>query len=191
MTVGLTDERALWLARNILPHEASLRTHLATWRFPHDLDADDVIQEAYSRFAAMASVDQLHNPRAYLFSVARSIVLMHLRHSRVISIRAMEEKDAFTLAIDEPSPYVQCSDREQLHLLAIAVSRLPEPGRSAFLMRVIDELPHRVIGERLAMSDNAVQKSIARSLRHLMTVIGRGGNDHPDASSARDERAEA
>lgn len=186
---GVSDDRALWIARHILPHEASLRAYLGRWRLPQDLDADDVVQEAYSKFAAMESVDQLRNPRSYLFSVARTIILMHMRHARVISIRAVDDSDASTLAADEPSPETQASDREQLHLLAMAIAELSEPGRRAFLLRVIDELPHREIGKQLGMSDNAVQKSVAKSLVQLMAVLGRGGNDAAGASRATQGQA--
>jgi RNA polymerase sigma-70 factor (ECF subfamily) len=185
---GISDDRALWIARHILPHEPALRAHLARWRLPEDLDADDVVQEAYSRFAAMDSVEQLRTPRAYLFTVARTIVLMHVRHARVISIRAVDDVDAFAVAADDPSPEAQVSDREQLHLLARAVAELPEPGRRAFLMRVIDELSHREIGAQLGMSDNAVQKSVAKSLVRLMAVLGRGGNDPAAASKDRQQQ---
>ena len=186
--VRVSDDRALWLERFVLPHEAALRTLLARWRLPGDLDADDVIQEAYSRFAAMEVVDQIRNPRAYLFSVARTIVLMHLRHARVVSIRAVEDTDSQTIASDEPSPETQTSDREQLHILAIAVAGLPERGRRAFLLRTIDELSHREIGQRLGMSANAVQKSLAKSLLHLMATLGRGGNAGAEASKEHQQR---
>ncbi|WP_181160170.1 sigma-70 family RNA polymerase sigma factor [Sandaracinobacter neustonicus] len=186
---GVSDDRALWLARHILPHELSLRTYLARWKLPQDLDADDVIQECYSRFAQMDDVGHLRNPRAYLFSISRTIILMHIRHARVISIRSVDDGDLLWIAADEPSPETQVSDREQLHLLAIAVSELPEPGRRAFLSRVIDGMSHREIGAQLGMSDNAVQKLVAKSLQRLMIRMGRGGNAQAGASTADKKQA--
>lgn len=177
-----SDDRALWIARHILPHEPTLRAHLRRLRLPDDLDPDDVVQEAYSRFAQLDSVDQILNPRAYLFSVARTILLMHVRHARVISIRAIDDTDARFIAADDPSPEVQVSDREQLHLLALAVSELPATWRRAFLLRMIEELPYREIGERLGISDNAVQKLIAKSLGRLIIALGRGVNAGAGAS---------
>jgi RNA polymerase sigma factor (sigma-70 family) len=179
----VSNERALWIGRHIVPHEFALRAQLARWRLPHDLDADDVIQEAYAKLATLESVDEIRNPRNYLYSVARTIMLMHVRRARVVSIRAVDDVDAFALPADDPSPEEQVSDREQLHLLALAVAELPEPGRKAFLMRTMDELSHKEIGARLGMSDNAVQKSIARSLLVLMSRIGRGGNTPRQAST--------
>jgi RNA polymerase sigma factor (sigma-70 family) len=187
---AVSTERALWIARHIVPHEFALRAQLARWRLPHDLDADDVIQECYAKFATMDSVDEIRNPRNYLYSVARTHLLMHVRHARVVSIRAVDDVDAFALPANEPSPEEQVSDREQLHLLALAVAELPDTGRKAFLLRMMDELSHKEIGARLGMSDNAVQKSIAKSLSFLMAKIGRGGNTPSRASSSHHDRKE-
>jgi len=187
---SVSSERAAWIGRHIVRHEFALRAQLARWRLPHDLDADDVIQEAYAKFATLASVSDIRHPRNYLYSVARTIVLMHVRRSRVVSIRAVDDVDTYALPADEPSPEEQVSDREQLHLLALAVSELPDPGRTAFLLRMLDELSHKEIGARLGMSDNAVQKSIAKSLALLMKRIGRGGNASPRASMHHGQRQE-
>lgn len=192
MNGPVSNERALWLARHIVPNERWLRAQIARWRLPHDLEPDDIIQEAYAKLAAMDSVLEIRNPRTYLFSIARSTMLMHIRHSRVVSIQAVDNLEKINLAADEPSPEMQVSDREQLHLLAIAISELPEPSRSAFILRVIDELPYREIGKRLGRSDNAVQKNIAKSLRMLMERLGRGRKTSADASNLhRPERVRA
>lgn len=199
---GIGRDRALWLARHVLPHEPGLRAQLARWRLPDDLEADDIVQECYSRVAALESVEGIRNPRAYFYSIAHRTILMHVRHSRVVSIRSVDDFDSYELPADEPSPEEQVSDREQLHLLALAVAKLPEPGRRAFLLRVVEELPHREIGNRLGLSDNAVQKSVAKSLKLLGDLLGRGGSGQPRASSgtmqskelnndqARDERGD-
>ena len=186
----VSDKRALWIARQILPHERALRNLLSRWRLPHDLDADDVVQEAYGRFAAMDSVDHILSGRGYLFVVARSIVVSHIRHSRVVSIRSVEGLEITDLPCDKPSPEDLSSDREQLHLLALAVSELAEPSRSAFLLRAIEEMSYREIGARLGMTDNAVQKNMAKSIIKLLKILGRGGNEEGGASSAQPQRRE-
>ena len=159
-----------------------MRAQLSRWRLPEGLEASDIVQECYARLAAMDCVAGILNPRAYLFSVARNIMLMHLRRSRVVSIRAVGDLETYALATDEPTPEQQVSDGEQLELLASAVAALPEPGRQAFILRVIDDLPHREIGQRLGLSDDAVQKSVAKSLRILADLLGRGGNAAAGAS---------
>lgn len=167
--------RAAWLSRHILPHESALRAHLNRWRFPDGLDVDDVIQETYAKLATLDEVESIRNPRAYFFQIARSIILMHVRRSRVVSIQAVEQIEQLAVASDEPGPDVQASDRQQLHLLAKLIAGLPPANRAAMTLRLVHELSHREIGARLGISANAVQKSLAKSLSTFVQQLGRGG----------------
>jgi RNA polymerase sigma factor (sigma-70 family) len=199
----LSAEREVWLARHILPCEAGLRSFLARWKLPDDLEADDVVQECYSRLAAMESVASIQNPRAYLYAIARTIILSHIRHSKVVSIRSVDNLEDYDMPVDEPSPEEQASDRQQLHMLALAVAALSERRRSAFLMRVVDGLSHKEIGAKLGVTDEAVQKSVAKSLKKFADLLGRGGKnrarashqvrkstEHVEHEQARDERGD-
>jgi RNA polymerase sigma-70 factor (ECF subfamily) len=177
----VTDDRAIWLARNVLPHEPALRAWLMRWRVD-DLLVDDVVQEAYAVLASRPSVEDIQRPRNYLFQTARSIILMHLRRSRVVSIRAVEDIERVGAAAEEPNPEQQVSDREELHRLATAIANLPEMGRQALTLRVIDGLSQREVGERMGISENAAQNHIAKSIYLLMNVFGRGGNAGAGAS---------
>jgi len=175
----------VWLSRHILPHESALRAQLSRWRVPNDLDVDDVVQEAYARLAMLDDVDDIRNPKAYFFQIARSIILMHVRRSRVVSIQAVEHIDQLALASDAPGPDVQVSDRQQLHLLARMIAGLPGTSRAAMTLRLVHELSHREIGDRLGMSTNAVQKCLAKSLSSFIQQLSRGGTGASRASSDR------
>lgn len=175
--------RALWLSRQILPHEPALRAQLKRWRIPGDLEIDDVIQEAYAKLVTLEDIDGIRNPKAYFFQIAKSIVLMHVRRSRVVSIQAVEQLEQLHIASDEPGPDVQASDRQQLHLLAQMIAALPGPSQAAMKLRLVQDFSHREIGEKLGMTANAVQKSLAKSLAVFMQQLGRGGSDASDASS--------
>lgn len=176
------ENRAAWLSRHILPHESALRQQLVRWRIPHDMDVNDVIQEAYAKLATLETVEDIKNPKAYFFQVARSIILMHVRRSRVVSIQAVDQIEKLAVASDEPGPDVQASDSQQLHLLAKMISELPSQSRSAMTLRLVHELSHREIAERLGMTANAVQKSLAKSLSMFIRDLGRGGTDASHAS---------
>lgn len=180
-----SNERALWLSRSILPHEAALRSQLSRWRLPEDLEADDVIQECYAKLSTLETVDGIANPKAYFFQIARSIILMHVRRSRIVSIQAVEQIDQLGVASDEPGPEVQASDRQQLHLLATMIAGLPATSRRAMTLRFVHELSHRDIGAQLGMTPNAVQKSLAKGLAMLIEKLGRGGTDRPRSSTDR------
>lgn len=183
------EERAEWLGRHALLHEPALRTRLSFWKIPAGLEIDDIVQEIYAKLTLAADVSGIRNPRQYMVVMARNIILAHIRRGEIVSIKAFEDFERFDAADDAPSPERQVSDRQQLEKLALAVSDLPEPGRTAFLLRMIEGLSHREIGLRLNMSENAIQKNIARSLRLLTTLLGRdGGNTSRQASSQQSDR---
>ncbi|MBB4632947.1 sigma-70 family RNA polymerase sigma factor [Sphingosinicella soli] len=169
--------RNLWIARHVLPNEPALRRYLARQKLPGGLDAEDVVQEVYGRIVGLESVDHIRDPRAFMVGTARNILLMHYRRSRIVPICSAEDLAVLDFVADDPTPEQSAVDRQQLHLLAMAVARTREPWRSAFLMRVTEELPHGEIARRLGLSENAVQKGLARTLTKLMLFLGRGGND--------------
>lgn len=183
------EERAEWLGRHALLHEPALRTRLSFWKIPAGLEIDDIIQEIYAKLTLAADVSGIRNPRQYMVVMARNIILAHIRRGDIVSIKAFEDFERFDAVDDAPDPERQVSDRQQLEKLALAVSDLPEPGRTAFLLRMIEGLSHREIGLRLKMSENAVQKNIARSLKLLTNLLGRdGGNTSRQASNQQSDR---
>ena len=167
----------------VLPFEPRLRCVLARWSLPVGLESDDIVQEVYGRLAETESIAGIRDIPAYMIGIARTIVLMHIRRSRIVSIRTVEDIARFDTASEEPSPEEQVAGRQQLDLLALALGQIKEPGRSAFVMRVVQGLTHGEIGHRLGMSENAVQKSNARVLRNLARQLGSVDNAPPETSS--------
>lgn len=178
------SERADWLARHVLPWEPDLRRQLSFWRLPRGLEADDVVQEAYARLAKLDSVADIRNSKNYFFQVARSIILAHVRRSKIVPMESFSHLDHFEFASDEPTPDIHVSDRQQLRYLMKAISGLTEVSRKALLLRTIHELSYKAIADRLDISENAAQKRVAKSLGELMDILGRGGNRGSGSSSS-------
>ncbi|WP_114521834.1 sigma-70 family RNA polymerase sigma factor [Altererythrobacter sp. ZODW24] len=182
----ISRERTEWLARHAFPNEPALRAQIARWNMPPGLDADDVVQEVYAKLAMLDDTTEIEHPRAYMRTMARNIIGMHMRRGRIVPITAIEDFEGLEEADQTPDPERQVSDRQQLSMLATAVSELPKRSRVPFLLRIMDDLPYRDIGERLGMSENAVQKSIARSLKTLADRLGRGGGNGIAQASIRE-----
>lgn len=184
----IDNARTRWLSRNILPHESSIRRIIGSWHLPLDLEVDDVIQESYAKIARLPSVEHISSPKVYFLQIARSILLMHVRRAKLVSIDVFADLEQLQITDDSPSPEIHASDREQLRMLAYAVKNMGEPQRSVLMLRIIDELSHKEIGDKLGLSGNAVQKILARSLNLLAQEIGRGGNGIAHASTESDSK---
>ena len=172
---SMDRERTRWFLRNILPHEPALRGWLAR-RQPFGLDIDDIIQEAYSILADLASVDMIQNPRPYLFQVARSVITRHARRARIVSIHAVDDLERLQHADDAASPEQCAIDRDELSQLARAIAAMPAKTREAFVLRRVEGLPQRQIAAQMRISENTVETHISRGIRFLVDWFGRGGN---------------
>ena len=181
--------REHWFAVNILPHEVSLRRWLTRLRV-QDPDALDIIQESYALLLERERLDDILNPRAYLFQVAHSLMLRNIRRARIVPILAMEELGSVELADKAATPERNAMGRDDLRHLADLIAGMPEQARQAFVLRRIHALPQREIARRMGISENTVEKHIARGIRWLGERLADGGNGVSDVSkgSGRDTR---
>ena len=168
------EEKTRWFMTGILPHEPALRSWLHRKRGA-GIDVDDVIQETYTVLAARESVNDIRHPRAYLFQVAHSIVVRHVRRARVVSIQAAEDLEGFDPADDAGSPEQAAIDRDELRRLAEAIAAMPGQTRQAFILRRVHGLPQREIAARMKLSESTVEKHIGRGVRFLIDWFGHGG----------------
>lgn len=172
----ITPARALWLAERILPHEPALRAWLST-RVGRLVEVDDVVQEAYALLAALADVDHVRDPRAYLFRVAQSLVLQQVRRARIVSIVTLAEVERLDFSGDELTPERHASAAQELRRIGELIAGLPDKCRQAFVLRKVEGLPQREIAGRMGVSENTVEKHIGKGLRLLAEAMGAGGGD--------------
>ncbi|WP_255326601.1 RNA polymerase sigma factor [Sphingobium sp. EM0848] len=169
----------------MLPHEPALRTWLNR-RSPDGLDPDDIIQEAYAVIADLDTVESIRSPRAYLFQVARSVIVRHVRRSRVVSLHAVDDLAQLNHADDAPTPEQVAFDRDELRRLAHAIAAMPIRTREAFILRRVHSLSQREIAEKMALSESTVEKHISRGIRFLIERFDYGGKPSAKLSSEMD-----
>jgi RNA polymerase sigma factor (sigma-70 family) len=162
------NDRARWLAIHVMPWEMESRGWLRRVA-PPGLEVDDVIQEAYRILSSLADVSQIMNPKAYFYQVIKSLISEYLR--RASAATAGGKLHALSEPQEGLTPERIISGRQQLESLYRAIVRLPEPSRTIFVMRKIDNLPQKVIAERLRVSENTVEKQIARGLRIILSQL--------------------
>ena len=172
---GVSDERAIWLGRHVLPHEAALRAWLKR-RNLVGLEIDDVIQETYTRLFQAESVAHIQDARNYAFQVAGSVVIDHLRRMKVVPIVSVPGLEYLEVDSQEPSPERQVIDRDELTRLAGMIARLPGKIRDVFTLRRVHGLSQREVAARLRLAESTVEKHMAKGFLMMSEWYGHGGN---------------
>jgi RNA polymerase sigma factor (sigma-70 family) len=176
MEVALDDvARARWFMQHILPHEAALRGWLSRRRAPAAFDVDDIVQESYAVLAERERLDDILNPRAYLFQVAHSLVVRNIRRARIVPILAVEDLELFDPADDAATPEQSAIAHDDLRRLAEVIASMPGQTREAFVLRRIRGLSQREIASHMGLSENTVEKHIVRGIRWLGAWFASGG----------------
>ena len=184
--VGISQDRAAWLARHVLPHESALRVWLRQ-KCALGIEVDDIVQETYAILAGLESVEAIRNPRSYAFQTAHSLILAHLRRSKIVSIRSATDLELQSTLADTPTPEQVAEDRDELANVARVLSELPPKVREVFLLRRVQGLSQRETAEQLGITENSVEKRVSQGIRALLEAFGRGGKREP--KSLRSEEA--
>src|SRR5262245_1114282 len=91
-----------WVATRVMPHEgeggASLRRSAGSGE-----DLDDLIQEAYGRFASVESVERIDRPDGYFFQIVRNLLLEQVRRSRIVRFETVAEIEMLDVDSGQPS----------------------------------------------------------------------------------------
>jgi RNA polymerase sigma-70 factor (ECF subfamily) len=179
-----------WVAECVLPHEGDVRAWLGR-AFAGAADPEDVVQEAYCRLLALDAVDAIRDPRAYFFTVARSVVIDQLRRAQVVRFEALT--DAEGLHIPDPAPMADqaVSGRQELALMQSALAALPGRCRQIFELRRIRGLSQKEVAGLLHVTENVVERQTARGLALILQHLSRARTRKPLAKALSDDRRRA
>ena len=147
------------------------------------LEIDDIVQETYARLIAVDQVDGIGNIKNYMFQTAYSVLVSHVRRSKIITFETVTDLEQLG-ATRESSPEDQVIDRDELNRLARAVADLPGKVRDVFVLRRINGLSQRDAARQLGLSESTVEKHMSRGIYLLMNLISNSGNDNSRASKA-------
>ncbi|ROL65890.1 RNA polymerase subunit sigma [Pseudomonas chlororaphis] len=132
-------------------------------------NAADLAQDTFVRVLSKRKVIELREPRAYLSTIARSLMIDLFRR------RDLEQAYLETLAaLPEPtaiSPETRALIIETLMEIDTLLDGLGTRTREVFLMTQLDGLSHVEIGRRLQISVNTVKKHAVRALTHCLLLV--------------------
>jgi len=181
--VRTSEDCGLWLARHVLPHEPALRGWLHS-RPLAGLDVDDIIQDTYARLISLPDIDRISNIRSYMFRIAHSLIIDHVRRSRVVMFEDLSLLDSFDYPDDAASPEDEVLGRDELLHLGRAISGLPGKIRDVFIMRKVHDISQKEVAQSLGLSESTVEKHLSRGIFLLMRGLSDSGNADARASKA-------
>jgi len=134
-------------------------------------DVEDILQEAFLRCYEASSTRRVEHPSSYLLRTAVNLAINHKERAGQRLNTSLEEFDvdaAFEGSIDLERQAIQ---RERLALYCQAVAELPLQCRRVFLLKKVYGLSQQDIASYLQISENTVEKHIAKGLLHCARRI--------------------
>jgi RNA polymerase sigma-70 factor (ECF subfamily) len=132
-------------------------------------DADDVLQDTFWQIWRTADRfdHRRASPRAWLFAIARSRAVDHLRYrSRNLTVSASEFLQEYT----EPVASTQCENQE---IVARALSQLPEEQRHAIVLAFFSGHTHVEVARHLGIPLGTAKTRIALGMKRLGSLLNR------------------
>jgi RNA polymerase sigma-70 factor (ECF subfamily) len=160
----------VWFLREVLPLEAALMQFLRrSGRSKSEID--DLCQDVYVRVFEAAQ-KQLPQPvRPFVFTIARNLLIDHIRKGQVVPIETVAELGTLDVAFDGPGPDRVVIAREELRRLQVALDQLPDRCREAVVMRKVDGLPRREIAQRMGVTEFTVNAHLTHGVRLLADMV--------------------
>lgn len=134
--------------------QALLRRKLGDIHHAADLAHDTFL----ALVAAPSKAQQLHEPRAYLRTVAHGLLVDHFRR-RALEQAYLEQLAAMPESL-APSPEDRLLVIEALHRIDAMLDALPARTRTVFLLSQLEGLGYEEIAQRLEVSVRTVKRDM-------------------------------
>ena len=156
-----------WFKSVILPHQAALRARLRRIG-PQSGELDDMVSEVLTRAYANPGWRNVDHGRAYLFTVARNLIIDQARRDKIVSFVHIVELDLLRSGHDLES---QLCARDELRRLHALVDTLPRQCRRAFLLRRVHDKSVIEIADEMGLSVSTVEKHLGKAIRLVMRAL--------------------
>ncbi|MCT2400940.1 sigma-70 family RNA polymerase sigma factor [Novosphingobium sp. HK4-1] len=153
-----------WFEAVVLPHQAALRSRLSRiLRSSQDLD--DTVSEVLTRAWSTADWGRIDHGRAYLFNIARNLIIDEARRDKIVSFEQIADLELLQAHTSLES---QLDARAELRWLQDFLPQMPRQCRRVFHMRRVQEKSMREIAEELSLSVSTVEKHLAKAVLLVM-----------------------
>ncbi len=164
------DAVSAWFIREILPLEAILMHYLqSNWRNVSDIP--DLRQEIYARVFEAAREHIPDNPKRFLLTSARNLLIDLVRREQVVPMETFADFDALGIASDAPQPDRQLIEREDIRRLEAALEHLPPRTREAIGLAYFEGLTATEIAKRMGVARPTAARFISKGALILADIL--------------------
>ena len=162
----------------VLEHLPSLRRY-ARALVGSKQGADELVQECIVRvLARRRSLDDIRNPRAYLFSILHNAYVDVSKQAGAVNGKAYVDHSQFATSCAPPQP-----SRLELQDLERALRCLPDEQRHVVLLVGLEGMPYREVAEVLDIPIGTVMSRLSRGREALRQMMD--GRQHQPSRRAR------
>ncbi|MBD8620905.1 sigma-70 family RNA polymerase sigma factor [Sphingomonas sp. CFBP 13728] len=174
-------DRYTWFKTVVLPHEPALLARLRRIVRNRD-DVEDLAAETMARAYACVDFTRIDRGRAFLFQIARNLIIDIARRDKIVSFDVVADLDL--LYVDN-SVEAGLHARDELRRLKVIVDTLPPQCRRVFLLRRVHDRSMTEIAEELGLSVSTVEKHLTKAITRIMQAI----RDREEVAVERYDRA--
>lgn len=168
-----------WFVAEVLPLEPLLVSYIRRNLMPgHPAgDATDLRQDVFVRAFEGAALRRPDCARSFVMTIARNLLVDHARRAQVVAIDTWEDLSLTEIACNAPSPDQVLAGRQELCLLAQALTTLPQGCREVIELRKITGMSQREVADHLGVGENTVEKQVSKGMRLLADALMERGVD--------------
>ncbi|NQY21946.1 MAG: RNA polymerase sigma factor [Campylobacteraceae bacterium] len=126
--------------------------------------AEDITQEAFVRVIKNTSNKKIENERAFLYRVAKNIIIDQFRKRTKVTEVCFNDREYFEEDNQTQDKIIQ--DDQQLHLM-IEIDKLAKKRKQAFVLHIIEGYSRKEVATLMNLSLNSVEKHISRASNQI------------------------
>lgn len=161
---------AQWFAREVQPHDRSLRAYLRK-SLPSPADADDAAQEIYLRLLRAKAADKIRATKPLLFAIARNAVHDFFSFRARTNHIPITETGALPVLEEERGTIESLCQAQEIALLTEAINTLPERQREVILLRKIKGYSQKEIARLLGITEHTVENLAVKGARRCADFL--------------------
>jgi RNA polymerase sigma-70 factor (ECF subfamily) len=142
-------------------------------------DAQDLVQQTFTRLMQRAGNAPIRDMRRYVFQAAANVLRDHQRRQarrRQDQHGSYEEEWHGEVEHSQESVYLA---QELADRIASALEELPERQQDIFMQCVLGRLGYDAVAELLGVSRSTVEHDLGKTMRHLDRTLSQTLNENP------------